>query len=292
MNTLQAAVLGLLQGLTEFLPVSSSGHLILGSALLGLPAPGLSFSIMVHLGTALATVVMLRREIAWLLRGIFAERYGSRALSATWFLVVASVPGALVGVAGGRLIEDAFSSIWVASVGLIVTGLVLWQSRLAARPGGRGVRAVSDRSGSRRRPGSQASGEPAGDILGTVTLRRALSVGVAQAFAVVPGISRSGATIATGLLAGLSREDAARFSFLLSLPAVFGAALLDFRKAALSDAPVFSGVALTGAAIAFVSGVVALSAVFRAVKKGELSSFAYYCWVVGGVSLVWFLVLR
>ncbi len=249
----------------------------MGSALLGLPSPGLSFSIVVHLGTALATVVMLWREIVWLLKGVTAPEGGhggregrkSGARKAVWFLVAASVPGALAGVLGGDLIEKAFSSAWIASAGLIVTGLLLWQSRYAARPG-----AFVD------------------EILGTVTLRRALWIGVAQAVAVVPGVSRSGATITTGLLAGLSREDAARFSFLLSLPAVFGAALLDWRNAAPSGAPLLSGVALTGAAVAFVAGLLALSAVFRAVRRGDLSNFAYYCWTVGAVSLVWLLVRR
>jgi undecaprenyl-diphosphatase len=278
-NTLHAAFLGLIQGLTEFFPVSSSGHLILGSALLGLPAPGLSFSIMVHLGTAFATVVMLWREIAWLVSGVFAReepegRGGpgrrpvrrSRALWVIWFLVVASVPGALVGVWGSDLIEKAFSSAWVASAGLIVTGLVLWRSRGA---------------------GSGRAGERAGAVLDTVSLRPALYAGLAQAVAIVPGVSRSGMTITTGLLSGLSREDAARFSFLLSLPAVFGAAILDYRKGAVWGEPLLSGPALAGACVAFAAGVLAIRAVLRVVRKGELSNFAYYCWTAGAVSLAW-----
>lgn len=276
MNALQAAFLGLLQGLSEFLPISSSGHLILGSAVLGLPAPGLSFSIMVHLGTALATIVMLWREIVWLTRGVLAPSRGDdrgRALGITGMLVIASVPGAVIGVFGGDFVERAFSSPIVASAGLIFTGFVLWLSGLDGR------------SGRRSRSTSGAGDEP----LSTVTLGRAVGIGVAQAVAITPGISRSGMTIATGLMLGLSREDAARFSFLLALPAVFGGAFLDYRKAAEAGTSMYSSAGVIGAAVAFVTGVFALAVVFRVVRRGELSKFAYYCWAVGGASLVWFL---
>ena len=276
MNALQAACLGLLQGLSEFLPVSSSGHLILGSAVLGLPAPGLSFSIMVHLGTALATVVMLWREIGWLLKGVLApESRGDRgrALGVIGMLVVASVPGALVGVLGADLVERAFSSPIVASAGLIATGFVLWLSGLGGRSGRR----------------SPTTSDVRQETLSTVTLGRAVGIGVAQAVAITPGISRSGMTMATGLMSGLSREDAARFSFLLALPAVFGGAFLDYRKAAEAGASMYSSTGLVGAAVAFVAGIFALAVVFRVVRRGELSKFAYYCWAVGGVSLAWFL---
>lgn len=272
MNALQAAFLGLLQGLSEFLPVSSSGHLVLGAALLGLPAPGLSFSILVHLGTALATVVMLRSEIAHLAGGLLGRDPARRAeaLRVAGLLAAASVPAALVGIFAGDLVDRAFSSPVVASVGLLVTGLVLRLTRTARAP---------------RRPGDR-------DVLATLTTGRGLAVGLAQAVAVVPGVSRSGMTISAGLAVGMSREDAARFSFLLALPAVLGAALLDYRDAVRAGAPMVSAGGLVGAAVAFVSGMLALGIVFRVVRRGELSKFAYYCYLVGGASLVLLLTRR
>ena len=270
MNVLQAAFLGLVQGLSEFLPISSSGHLILGAAVLGLPAPGLSFSIMVHLGTVLATVVMLWREVRWLVLGVFAPddpSHRARALGVAGLVLLGSLPAAVVAVLAGDVIGEAFSSPVVASAGLLVTGLALFFSRDA---------------------GKRASSASPG-ILTTVGLGRAFIIGLAQAVAITPGVSRSGMTIATGLMTGVSREDSARFSFLLAIPAVLGGALLDFREAA---GPVLTPTAITGAAVSFAAGVLALGVVFRAVRKGDLSKFAYYCWAVGLPSLIWFLVRR
>lgn len=300
MSFLQAAILGVIQGLAEFLPVSSSGHLILGSELMGLPAPGLSFSIMVHLGTALATVVLLWREIAWLLQGLFAPGKAARgdrgrAWAIAGFIVVASVPGALLGFLAGDLIDRVFSSGGIASLGLIVTGFVLMASR--TRPasagtrshrGARGERVGSEeprRGGARRRESTRD-----GSMLGTLTLGRSIVIGLAQGVAVLPGISRSGSTITAGLLSGLSREDAARFSFLMSVPATLGAAFLEYRKISATGSPIVTGVGLLGAALAFVAGVFALATVIRLVRKGDLSKFAYYCWAAGLSSLVWLLV--
>lgn len=292
MNSLQAAFLGLIQGLTEFLPVSSSGHLILGSELMGLPAPGLSFSIMVHLGTALATAVMLWREIAWLLEGLFVPgkaRGGDRgrAWAAAGYLVVASIPGAALGILAGDFIDRVFSSGGIAAVGLIVTGFVLMASRRGGTPARlRDVRRAGLDGGPREAPGAARDR----GMLGTVTVSRSIVIGIAQAIAVLPGVSRSGSTITAGLLSGLSREDAARFSFLLSVPATVGAAFLEYRKLSAAGSPIVTGQGLLGAAVAFVAGVFALAAVFRVVRKGELSKFAYYCWAAGAASLVWLLV--
>jgi undecaprenyl-diphosphatase len=281
-NVLQAALLGLLQGLSEFLPISSSGHLILGSALLGLPAPGLSFSIMVHLGTAFATILMLWREIVWLVKGLFApanrEERG-RASAVVAYLALASVPAAVLALLAGDFIERVFSSPIVASCGLIVTGVVLYMTRTPRRRRGRPASRSVDGVGS-------AGSSP--ETLRTVTLGRAVGIGVAQAVAIAPGVSRSGMTMASGLLLGMSREDAARFSFLLALPAVFGGALLDYLGTAEAGSSMFTSAGLTGAIVAFAAGVFALAVVFRVVRRGELSKFAFYCWAVGAASLAWF----
>ncbi len=305
MTMLQAVLQGLIQGFTEFLPVSSSGHLILGSAILGLPVPGLSFSIMLHVGTGFAVLVMLRRELAWILRALLRpdtpdERQRAFRLSA--YVVLASIPAAVVGILASDLIERSFSSGGVAALGLIVTGFVLKmtsrrgdvEEEIDVREGeGRSQEYPSyrptsdpDRRLRRRRGRGDRVSRPGGDMP-SVNLFRASFVGIAQAVAIVPGVSRSGATIASGLLSGINREDAGRFSFLLSIPAVFGAALLDIRAAASSGAEIITSQAFVGAATSFVAGLFALSAVFRIVRRGELSAFAYYCWIAGLSSLIY-----
>jgi undecaprenyl-diphosphatase len=278
MNGVQAAILGVIQGLAEFLPVSSSGHLILGAEVLGLPSPGLSFSVLVHLGTALATIVMLHDEIFWIIRGVLAPSdrdHRARAFGIVGLLFAATIPGALVAVFAGDYIDRAFSSPIVAAVGLCVTSVVLYGTR-------------ESRRGRRRDRGYTFERE----MLSSVDLGRALNVGLAQAVAVTPGISRSGMTIAAGLHSGMSREDAARFSFLLALPAVLGGALLDYLNAAAAGASMFTTEGLIGAASAFVSGLFALSVVFRAVRKGSLSRYAYYCFIAGVSSLIWLLTWK
>ncbi len=289
MSAVQAILQGIIQGLTEFLPVSSSGHLILGSRILGLPEPGLSFSIMLHLGTGMAVLIMLRAEISWLAGSVlFPEERGQRgrALRLVGYVVLASIPAALAGIFGSGLIEDLFSSGGVASLGLIVTGLVLRLTKRA--PGQDDLREDAPRRGARRRyDGAEATYEA---DMPSVTLGNACLVGLAQAVAIVPGISRSGATIAAGLMGGIRRQDAARFSFLLSLPAVFGAALLDFRALRKAGMPFFTLNSLLGALVSLIVGVLALRTVFRAVRQGRLSSFSYYCFAVGIASLIWLLL--
>ncbi|HHY11548.1 MAG TPA: undecaprenyl-diphosphate phosphatase [Firmicutes bacterium] len=268
MNWLQAAVLGIIQGLTEFLPVSSSGHLVLGSRCLGLPSPGLSFSIWVHIGTAVATVVMLHKEIAWLVKSLLApETYDDRrrALAIAGYIVAASVPAALVGLLLEDLVDSSFSSTMIASAGLIITGCFLQLSRRKTGP------ALMERQDRTESP----------QALTTVTFPRSLVVGVFQAVAIVPGISRSGLTMTSGIMSGMSREDAARFSFLLSLPAVFGSAVLDVRSALAAQVPVVTAHGLIGSAISFLTGLFALGIVFKTVREGELWKFSYYCWAVG-----------
>lgn len=306
MNILQAVVQGFIQGFTEFLPVSSSGHLILGSTILGLPVPGLSFSIMLHVGTGFAVLVMLRNELIWILRALMkpdTPDQRQRASRICAYVVLASIPAGLVGILASDLVERSFSSGGVAALGLIVTGFVLKATsgrgeRTQEEPGGdptsdQGQEYPSYRSESsqqrrtRRRRGYRVSGADQRSAMPSVNLGRALVVGMAQAVAVVPGISRSGATIASGLLSGLSREDAPRFSFLLSIPAVFGAALLDIRAAAASGVQVLTGQALVGAATSFLAGLFALSVVFRVVRRGEIWGFAYYCWIAGLGSLLY-----
>lgn len=310
MSFLSAIVLGIVQGFTEFLPVSSSGHLVLGQVLLGVKDPGLSFAVWVHLGTTVATVLFLWSEITWLLRGLVSSspdrartergmhspaRWTADARSrvppdgmgrssttrAGWgdtghacknpwrvagLVLLGSVPAALVGLTLEEHIEKAFSSPVPASLGLLFTGFVLLLYGLAEK----------------RRVGERQAMEP----FATVNWGRALLAGVAQAVAILPGVSRSGMTIVAGASSGMDREDAARFSFFLALVAVAGAALVDARSAAAAGVPILTAVNLTGAAAAFLSGLVALALVFRTVRKGSFSVFAYYCWAVGLTGLL------
>lgn len=279
MSVWQAVILSVVQGFTEFLPVSSSGHLTLGAKFLGLPSPGLAFSIWVHMGTAMATIAMLHKEIFWLVKGVFAPASPEdrrRSLAIAGYVIAASVPAGVIGVLFKKKIEASFSSGIVASIGLIITGCFLQFSRPKAAKGFQ----------SRNTSQGPKSAQPA---LDTVTFPRSMVVGISQAIAIIPGISRSGTTITSGLLSGMSREDAARFSFLLSLPAVLGAGLLDVRSALAAHVSPISVIGLIGAGVSFLTGLFALSFLFKTVRKGELSKFSYYCWAVGVVSLIYLL---
>lgn len=274
MNLYQAVILSVIQGLTEFLPVSSSGHLVLGARLFGLPSPGLTFSIWVHVGTAFATIVMLRAKIYSILRGMFFPGSGAerkRSLSLVAYVVAASVPAGIVGLAFDEKIEACFSSTIAASAGLIVTGCILYLSKSL---------------GTLRNTVVSKATVGEDPLFSTVTLQKAMAVGVSQAVAIVPGISRSGTTITTGLLSGMAHKDAAEFSFLLSLPAVLGAVFLDVVKAMELQGPVVEPMSLVGACISFIVGLAALRIVFRTVEKGELHKFSYYCWIVGTLGVI------
>ena len=284
MNIGTSLLLGIVQGLTEFLPVSSSGHLVLGRGLLpadALRSPGVLFEIVVHLGTLAAALIYLRREVFGLLRslagtdGSTSEGAGAvrRGRQLIGLLVIASVPAAVVGVAFREQIHHAFSGIGFAAVGLIVTGAVLLTFR---------------------RPAREARQAP---TAGDATIPRlprgladALWIGIAQAAAILPGISRSGLTIIAGRGRGVSPADAARFSFLLSAPAIAGAALLEGASAlgsgALSAAGGVVALELTlGFLAAFLAGTLALRWVFDWLARERFHQFGWYCLSVGGIGV-------
>ncbi len=252
MNPLEAAVLAIVQGLTEFLPVSSSGHLAMASHLMNVPDGGLAFDIVLHLGTLLAVFVFYWKDIIALCRGIVSRERKSLVLGAT--LVLGTIPVALAGLFFGDFVEALRENMLFVSSALIVTGAILFLS-------GKIVRETT--------PG--------------VTFRRGLLVGLAQTIAILPGISRSGTTISTGLFVGLSREEAARFSFLLAIPAILGAAVKELPSATWSI-PV--GDVIIGFTVSAVVGFGALALLVRFVKQGKLSGFAWYCWAVAIAGLV------
>ena len=284
MNFGASLLLGIVQGLTEFLPVSSSGHLVLGRAFLpdeALRSPGVLFEIVVHLGTLAAALIYLRREVLGLLRSLVGiggatpegrdtVRAGRRLVG---LLLAASIPAAIIGVAFQDQIHHAFSGIGFAAGGLVLTGAVLLHFRrptAAARDGAAAPTGAIPRL-------------PRG-------LGDALWIGVAQAAAIFPGVSRSGLTIVAGRQRGVSPADAARFSFLLSAPAIAGATLLEGASALGSGALAAAGstVALeltVGFLTAFVAGTFALRWVFDWLARERFHQFGWYCLSVGGIGI-------
>lgn len=262
MSVIEALVLGLVQGVTEFLPVSSSGHLAVLEHLWKLPAESrLPLATMLHGATALAVIFYFAPLLVRLVRGLWARDAAWRVSS--WrmvgFLALASVPAAVIGVAFSDMIDRAFSDPLLVGLMLLVTGGVLFGTRFAQ---------AGD-------PGQARSGDSPREVGWT----RALLVGIAQAIAILPGISRSGATIAGGLYLGMEREKAFEFSFLLSIPAITGAFLLEARKV---DLTLLNPSALAvGMVAAFAAGLAALFVLARAVTGRKLHWFGFYCWLAG-----------
>jgi len=269
---LEAVLLGVLQGATEFLPVSSSGHLRLAERFLGHSEGMLGFDVAVHVGTLVAVLIVFRRDVAALLN--FTSPVWRRSgLPLLGRLGLASVPAFAVG--GFLLLSDGVSieavGVRAVSVLLLVNGLwLLLGERLGGREG------PPDITG-----GGVLGGRSGG---GTPGLRSALLIGLAQSVAILPGISRSGATISTGLLCGLSRERAARFSFLLAIPAIAAAGAKELPSAASSAVGVPQLVA--GTVAAALVGVLAIYSLLLLVRTRKLWVFAVYCWVVGLAALL------
>lgn len=255
MSLLEAAILGLVQGLTEFLPVSSSGHLVIGQAMLGVDPPGVTFEVVLHLATVCAVLWVYRERVAELMRGVVNRDRG--ALHYTGLILLASVPAGLLGVLGRDMFERAFGNPVLAAAMLLVTGMLVWTVRFT------GPRADTERPDA----------------------ARSLWIGCAQALAIMPGISRSGATVAVGSWLGIEVVRLAEFSFLLSVPAILGAGLLQLDGAGLVSGLGFAPLA-TGFAVAAVSGVVAIHLFVRMLRDRTFHRFAYYCWGVGAAYLV------
>lgn len=266
-----AVVLGIIQGLTEFLPVSSSGHLVLFQNLFGLREPEIFFDVSVHVGTLVAICVFFFKDLRGIVATLFSVSTWSVREGSLWeglcqkpemrllgLILVGTVPTALLGLLFRPMAGKLFSSVRIVGAMLLVTGLLVWLTRGLKREGR--------------------------DIT-RLTIWDALCIGVIQGVAILPGISRSGATIAMGLFKGLSRETAARYSFLLSIPAILGAMILELGEVPASGFQPL-GVVLLGVFTAAAVGYVALRVLIRLVKKGSLHVFAPYCWFLGVVALV------
>ena len=271
MESLQSVMLGIIQGLTEFLPVSSSGHLVLLQNLFGIREPELLFDISLHIGTLIAIFIVFYQEILSILqtllrlpalikssgnlKSVFADNEEIRIFA---LILIGSIPTAILGILFHKFVDQIFGSVWIVGVMLLVTGTLLWFTRQISIEG---------------RP------------LIKVDIRDALMIGLIQGMAIMPGISRSGATISMALFLGMNREVAGRYSFLLSIPAILGAMILSLNSTIIqTDIPV--RIILLGTVTAATVGYIGLKILLRIVKQGRLYYFAPYCWLLGVATLI------
>ncbi|MDG2226642.1 MAG: undecaprenyl-diphosphate phosphatase [Flavobacteriales bacterium] len=260
MDWIEAFILGVIQGLTEFLPVSSSGHLELAKLILPSQYTGESsmlMTVVLHFATALSTVVIFRKDLMQIIQGLFQFQWND-ASKFSVKIIISMIPAALVGVFFDDIIESFFdgATLLVGSM-LLATGGLLF---------------LADKTKNTTKE---------------VSLFHSIIIGVAQAIAILPGISRSGATIGTSVLLGIDREKAARFSFLMVVPLIFG----KIAKDVLSDKFIVEGLDITalstGFVAAFITGLVACTWMISLVKKSKLVYFSFYCFVVGIVAIIW-----
>lgn len=270
MEYIQAFLLGLLQGITEFLPVSSSGHLALGSALLGTElAPGITFEIVVHFGSFCSIVVYFHKRIGILLSDLF-NSFSPRGLRTRRYVMDAStrlvgiiflsmIPAGVAYVLFKDPVEAIFRNPTLVSFFLLITGAMLFSTRFVKEP------------------------------KKSITAGRGFMMGVAQAFALIPGISRSGSTISTGLFMGVNRDGVANFSFLMVLPVLGGAMLYDLVRMAGAGLDMTTVITLViGFFTSFISGYFALKYLIILLKREKIHYFAFYCWAVGVFGLIYF----
>jgi undecaprenyl-diphosphatase len=248
MDVLQAVLLGIVQGITEWLPISSSGHLAIVQDLLKIEVPVL-FDILLHVGTLLAVLLVFRKDIINILKAVAKLDFKSEDGKLAVLIVIATIPTAIIGFFFKKLFESSFSSLSIVGAALIATGCFLFICE--------------------RWPGKKE--------LGT---KEAVLMGIAQGMR-IPGLSRSGTTIGTGLLAGVDKEKVAKFSFLISIPEIIGAAILDFKKADISSVGILPYI--VGFAVAAIVGYLAILFLLDVIRKQKLHWFAIYCWILGAI---------
>jgi undecaprenyl-diphosphatase len=268
MDIIQAIILGVVQGLTEFLPVSSSAHLVFMTDILGLPQ-NVAFDTILHLGTLVAVVGYFWKDILTIIsafissvldifKGKFKEGLKEKPFKKlSWLLLVGTIPAGLAGILLQKQFEALFSDVIYVGFFLIVTGLLLWGAE-RVNPGTKDVK--------------------------DITFKNAIVIGIFQAIAIAPGISRSGATISAGLFCGLNRELAARYSFLLSIPAILGAAVVQMRH--INSLDISTITLIAGFVSALIFGYLAIKLLLKIIKERTLMIFAYYCWIVGLATII------
>lgn len=267
---IESIILGLLQGLAEFLPISSSGHLVLGEHILNMHEAGILFDVMLHVGTLAAVIIVFRKKLWKMCVGIVKR--DKNELRDVLYIILASIPTALIGLGFKDAIEGLFENPRAVCIALLVTGSFLFLTKYA-------------------RTGANHPENPGVEM----NWWRAILTGFVQGIACIPGISRSGSTISAMLFMGVNRKYAGEFSFLMSLPAVGGAALLEFKNylecrgsIAIECATTgsFSLALIAGMIVAFISGIFALKWLLKFVQQGKLHYFAYYVWLVGILGLI------
>lgn len=260
MNLASAIFLGVVQGLTEFLPISSSGHLAIAQHFLaGFQQPGLLFDVVLHLGTLGAVVMYLRHEVQLLLSGLTPGASGRPGRRLIGLLVVGTLPAVVAALLFGDWVERTFQNLWIVGAGLCATGVLLLFSRRLSRLG----RALAD-----------------------VRSSDAMVIGLVQCVAILPGVSRSGTTIVAGLGRELGHGSAARFSFLLSIPAILGAAVFNLREVTHVDSGLL-GSYVAGFLASFAIGYLAIGIVIKFLASQKFHLFGYYCLGMGGLVLVY-----
>ncbi|WP_299120577.1 undecaprenyl-diphosphate phosphatase [uncultured Winogradskyella sp.] len=264
MEILDAIILGIVQGLTEFLPVSSSGHLELGKAILGsdaIPEESLMFTVVLHFATALSTMVIFRKDILEILRGIINSIISLKWNEESQFsikILISMIPAVIIGYKYERVFEQLFgNNILLVGAMLIVTALLLF---------------LADRAKKTHKK---------------VSFADSFIIGIAQGIAMLPGISRSGATISTSVLLGIDKTKAARFSFLMVVPLIFGKIAKDILSGELTYSSTSFGYLSVGFIAAFISGLFACTWMIALVKKSKLTYFAVYCVIVGIIAIIW-----
>jgi undecaprenyl-diphosphatase len=271
MDIIQAIIIGIVQGLTEFLPISSSAHLIFIQELLGVERANLSFEILLHFGTLIAVVGYFYKDIIETLnaflssivdifRGNFKQGFKEdNYKKLAWMVIIGTIPVGLVGILFNKQVEAAFQSVAIPAFFLLITGILLYTSQ-RINIGNRNI----EKTG----------------------IKDSILVGIGQALAILPGLSRSGTTIASGLYLGFDKEFAAKFSFLLSIPAILGATLVHLKDiGAVLDSNIIAHI--FGFLAALISGYLAISIVLKLIKEKSLDIFAYYCWIVGAAILIY-----
>lgn len=288
MSYIEAIIMGFIQGLTEFLPVSSSGHLALSRHILGLELDNILFEVLLHFGTLIAIIAVYFKDVVNLvvegvgiifsffkyliLKGLSLFDHNikmNKIINSSYrkfvmLIIVATIPTAIIGFLFEATVEKMYNSLIVPGISLVITGLLLFTTNKL-------------KSGYKKQD--------------TMPMRDAIILGVFQGFAVLPGISRSGSTIVAGLLRGLNKEFAVKFSFLMSLPAVFGAMLLQFKDIPLADiSTVITPQYIVGTIISAVVGYICIKALIAMVQKNKFHYFAYYCWIVGIATIITYFI--
>ncbi len=278
MSWWEALILGIVQGLTEFLPVSSSGHLEIGQALLGTAGEeNLTFAIVVHTATVLSTLVILWHEVAWLLKGTFTTTKWNAEKDYAAKIIVSMIPVFIVGMFFKEQVEAFFGNgLLLVGCCLLLTAFLLWLSEYITKL--------------RQKKNPTEQGEEVGK---EVDYKSAFIIGLGQALAVLPGLSRSGTTIATGLLCGVKKSQVAQFSFLMVMVPILGEAflsLLDLLKEPATGAGISVGVLIVGFLASFITGCFACKFMINIVKKQKLIYFSIYCLLAGAFAIIYHFV--